>query len=70
MLVLSRKINQEILIGDNVRVKVIEIKGNQIRLGIVAPAEVSIVRDELWAKNRAMPCEGPRRQQFADGSRV
>lgn len=50
MLVLSRKLNEEIRIGENIVVRVIGIKGNQVRLGIVAPADVPIVREELLAK--------------------
>lgn len=50
MLVLSRKLNQEIRIGENIVVRVIGIKGNQVRLGIVAPSEVPVLREELLAK--------------------
>ena len=50
MLVLSRKLDQEIRIGENIVVRVIAIKGNQVRLGIVAPAEVPVLREELLAK--------------------
>lgn len=47
MLVLSRKQNEEILIGDNVCIKVIGVMGNKVRLGISAPTEVAIRRAEL-----------------------
>ena len=47
MLVLTRKLNQEILIGDNVKITVLKVKGNTVRLGIEAPREVRIVRGEL-----------------------
>ena len=47
MLVLSRKLGQEIVIGDNVRVRVVGIHGNQVRLGFIAPTEVPICRQEL-----------------------
>jgi carbon storage regulator len=50
MLVLTRKVNQEIRIGENVVVRVLEIRGNHIRLGIVAPAEVPVVREEILTK--------------------
>ncbi|MEM9941695.1 MAG: carbon storage regulator [Planctomycetota bacterium] len=50
MLVLSRKLNQEILIGDNIRISVLKIKGNTVRLGIEAPREVHVVRGELEPK--------------------
>ncbi len=47
MLVLSRKLNQEIKIGDNVTITVLKVKGNTVRLGIEAPRNVRIVRGEL-----------------------
>lgn len=47
MLVLSRKLNQEIVIGDNVKVTILKIKGNTVRLGIEAPRNVRVVRGEL-----------------------
>jgi carbon storage regulator CsrA len=49
MLVLSRKLNEQIVIGDNIRVTVVSIRGNQVRLGFEAPPEVLIFRDELRA---------------------
>jgi carbon storage regulator CsrA len=47
MLVLSRKLNQEIVIGDNVKVTVLKIKGNTVRLGIEAPRNIRVIRGEL-----------------------
>lgn len=47
MLVLSRKQNEEIVIGNNVCIKVVGIFGNKVRLGISAPANVVIRRGEL-----------------------
>ena len=50
MLVLSRKVGEEIVIGDNIRVRVLSIQGNQVRLGFVAPREVAITREELLSR--------------------
>jgi len=50
MLVLTRKINESIRIGDDITVRVLEIKGSQVRLGIEAPEYVKIYRDELYRK--------------------
>ncbi len=47
MLVLSRKIGEEIIIGDNIRVMVVAVRGNQVRLGFSAPEDVTIHRAEL-----------------------
>jgi len=47
MLVISRKINEKIKIGDNIEIYIISIDKNQIKLGIEAPKEVTILRGEL-----------------------
>jgi len=47
MLVLSRKPGQAILIGENIEIQIIEIQGEQIRIGINAPRDITIVRKEL-----------------------
>lgn len=48
MLVLTRKPGQAITIGDNVEIVVVDIKGDQIRLGITAPREVPVHRKEVY----------------------
>ena len=47
MLVLSRKQNQTVLIDGQIKVEVLKIKGNTVRLGITAPANVKVLRGEL-----------------------
>ncbi len=47
MLILSRKINESIMIGDNIEVKIISIEKGVVKLGIEAPTSVSIMRNEL-----------------------
>lgn len=47
MLVLSRKLGEKILIGDQIVVTVVKIDRNQIRLGIEAPADVAVYREEI-----------------------
>ncbi len=47
MLVLSRKFNESIVIDGGIRITVVEIRGHQIRLGIEAPREVGVMREEL-----------------------
>lgn len=47
MLVLTRRKNQSIVIGDGIVVTVLEVKGDQIRLGITAPRDVQVYRSEL-----------------------
>lgn len=50
MLVLSRKINECLLIGENIVVMVTAIQGDKVRIGVTAPANVPIRRDELEAR--------------------
>ena len=53
MLVLTRKSGEAINIGDEITVTVLEIRGNQVRLGIQAPLSVTIHRRELYEKIRS-----------------
>ena len=48
MLILTRKLGEVVRIGDEVTVRVLEVRGNQVRLGIDAPAEVRIYREEIY----------------------
>ena len=49
MLVLSRKVDQEILIGEDVKLTIIRVDGNRVRIGVEAPRDVRILRGELSA---------------------
>ena len=53
MLVLTRKENESILIGDEIEVKVLDLKENQVKLGIVAPRAVAVHRREVYLAIRA-----------------
>ncbi len=48
MLVLSRKIDESIIIGENIKVTLVEMRGDKVRLGIDAPKNVSVHREEVW----------------------
>ena len=52
MLVLTRKVHQSIIIGDEVEVVVLEVRGEQVRLGIRAPKNVSVHRKEIYEQIR------------------
>lgn len=50
MLILSRQENQIIRIGDVIKITVLSIKGNQVRIGITAPRKISVHREEVYKK--------------------
>jgi len=50
MLILTRKSDEAIRIGKDVKIMVVEIRGNQVRLGIEAPDEIPVYREELYLK--------------------
>jgi len=50
MLILTRRVGETLMIGDNVSVTVLRVKGNQVRLGVNAPKDVSVHREEIFEK--------------------
>lgn len=53
MLILTRKIGETITVGDRIKIVVVDIKGKQVRLGVEAPQETAIFRQELYQKIQA-----------------
>ena len=50
MLVLTRKLNESIIIGDNIKVKIVSIKKNSVKLAIDAPLNIPVHREEVYLK--------------------
>jgi len=50
MLNLTRRVGESLMIGDEIVVKVLEINGSQVRLGIEAPRSIAVFRDEIYEK--------------------
>lgn len=48
MLILSRKLNEKLVIGDGIVVSVVEVRGDQVKLGIEAPRDVKVYRQEVY----------------------
>jgi carbon storage regulator len=57
MLILTRRVGETLMIGDDVEVTVISINGNQVRIGIKAPKDMIVDREEI-AERRRRECEG------------
>lgn len=60
MLILTRRVGETVVIGDEVQVTVLGVKGNQVRLGVNAPRDVSVHRQEIY--------ERIQKEQGADGA--
>ncbi|OOH91312.1 carbon storage regulator [Pasteurellaceae bacterium 15-036681] len=54
MLILTRKIGESLLIGDDVEITVLSIRGSQVKLGVKAPKEISVHREEIYQRIRAL----------------
>ena len=50
MLILTRRVGESLMIGDNVNVTVLGIKGNQVRIGVNAPKDVAVHREEIYQR--------------------
>jgi len=50
MLLLTRKLGENIRIGDDVKITIVEVKGNHVKLGIEAPASVKVHREEIYER--------------------
>lgn len=67
MLILTRRISESVIIGDNVKITVLGIKGNQVRLGIDAPKEISVHREEIYERIQQEKTGGNVNAADADG---
>lgn len=50
MLILTRRISESIIVGDDVKITVLGVKGNQVRLGIDAPKDLAVHREEIYER--------------------
>ena len=53
MLILTRRVSESLMIGDDVTITVLGVKGNQVRLGVNAPKDVAVHREEIYERIRA-----------------
>lgn len=73
MLVLTRKLEEAVQVGDDITVKVLEIRGDQVRLGIAAPRRIPVLRQEIYDEIRranleaATPAQPPPKEKRPSG---
>ena len=53
MLLITRRVGEKIMVGDDVVVEVIEVSGSSVRIGIAAPKSIPVYREEIWAAVQA-----------------
>ena len=59
MLILTRRVGETLMVGDEVTVTVLGVKGNQVRIGVNAPKEVAVHREEIYQRIRKEKDEEP-----------
>lgn len=71
MLILTRRLGETLMIGDDVQITVLGVKGNQVRMGITAPESVQVHREEIYLKIQTEKAAGKppkKRKKEADGN--
>ena len=66
MLILTRRVGETLMIGDNVTVTVLGVKGNQVRIGINAPKDLAVHREEIYQRIKREQ-QDPSQAQIDDG---
>jgi len=66
MLILTRRVGETLMIGDEVTVTVLGVKGNQVRIGVNAPREVAVHREEIYERIKAE--EGGEQEQLGNAA--
>jgi len=66
MLILTRRVGESLMIGDKVNVTVLGVKGNQVRIGVNAPKDVAVHREEIYQRIQQEKAEGRSRPPAED----
>ena len=66
MLILTRRVGETVMVGDDISIVVLGVKGNQVRIGVNAPKEIAVHREEIYARIREQQREQPKRVPLSD----
>jgi len=64
MLILTRRVGESLMIGDDVNVTVLGVKGNQVRIGVNAPRDVAVHREEIYQRIQQERSDGSQESEY------
>jgi carbon storage regulator len=70
MLYLSRKLGESIIVNNNIKITVVEVRGRAVKLGITYPPEASVLREELFLKISEQNLAASKNQWLGDGDEI